>query len=174
VPIPVGLRLFLPNAWTDEPQRCAAAGVADAEIRSRSNGGIVLAELDRLRTAGVRFGTVLADAGYGASAEFGHGLEAREQRWAVGLLPNQPVYDVDVQLVPPIGGKQCLVPDKAPRCAEYVRVLMHRPVPSSAFKRPWRPPQQARQRHCHQRSETHQIERVHVPYHRSLALYLVR
>jgi SRSO17 transposase len=91
--------------------------------RSRSNGGIVLAELDRLRTAGVRFGTVLADAGYGASAEFGRGLEAREQRWAVGLLPNQPVYDVDVQLVPPIGGKQCLVPDKAPRCAEYVRVL---------------------------------------------------
>ena len=29
VPVPVGLRLFLPAAWTDDPDRCDAAGVPE-------------------------------------------------------------------------------------------------------------------------------------------------
>src|SRR3954467_10882622 len=78
VPIPVGLRLFLPEEWTADPARCVAAGVPGAEILARAKGAIALAELDRLRAAGVRFGLVLADAGYGASAAFGRGLDARE------------------------------------------------------------------------------------------------
>jgi SRSO17 transposase len=82
VPLPVGLRLFLPEAWIKDPERCAAAGVPEAAIVARSKGEIALAELDRLRTAGVRFGLVLADAGYGASAAFRHGLDERRLRWA--------------------------------------------------------------------------------------------
>ncbi len=77
VPVPVGLRLFLPEEWTDDPGRCARAGVPEAEGTSRSKGEIALAELDRVKAAGARFGTVLADAGYGASAAFRHGLDAR-------------------------------------------------------------------------------------------------
>ena len=53
VPVPVGLRLFLPDTWTDEPERCARAGVPKAEMTPRSKGEIALAELDRLRAAGV-------------------------------------------------------------------------------------------------------------------------
>src|SRR5215212_525941 len=49
VPIPVGLRLFLPEGWTREPAHCAAAGVPEAEVLPRSKGEIALAELDRLR-----------------------------------------------------------------------------------------------------------------------------
>src|SRR3954447_9514115 len=30
VPLPVGLRLFLPSAWTDDPERCDAVGVPEA------------------------------------------------------------------------------------------------------------------------------------------------
>ena len=89
VPVPVGLRLFLPGEWTREPARCAAAGVPEAEVVARSKGGIALAELDRLRAAGARFGIVLADAGYGASAEFRRGLDGRGLRWAVGI-PRAP------------------------------------------------------------------------------------
>ncbi len=48
----------------------------------QSKGEIALAELDRLRAAGVRFGTVLADAGDGMSAAFRHGLDARGLLWA--------------------------------------------------------------------------------------------
>ena len=31
VPVPIGLRLFLPKSWTDDEARCAAAGVAETE-----------------------------------------------------------------------------------------------------------------------------------------------
>ena len=120
VPIPLGLRLFLPAEWANDPDRCAAAGVPDEAIVSRSKGEIALAELDRLRAAGVRFGMVLADAGYAASAVFRHGLDAHRLRWAVGIPRNQKVYDPDVRLRPPTGRKRRPVPDQEPRTAEAV------------------------------------------------------
>src|ERR1700757_441452 len=48
VPVPVGLRLFLPDEWTADAQRCARAGVPEAEVAQRSKGAIALAELDRV------------------------------------------------------------------------------------------------------------------------------
>jgi len=120
VPVPVGLRLFLPDEWVADPERCARAGVPEAMRTARSKGEIALAELDRLRESGVRFGTVLADAGYGVSAAFRHGLNARGLRWAVGIAKNQKVYDIHVQLVPPAGRARKLVPDQEPRPVEKI------------------------------------------------------
>jgi SRSO17 transposase len=120
VPVPVGLRLFLPDEWVGDAERCARAGVPETDVTARSKGEIALAALDRVRAAGVRFGTVLADAGYGASAAFRHGLDTRDLRWAVGIPRNQKIYDVDVQLVPPAGRARKPVPDKEPRPADEV------------------------------------------------------
>ncbi len=118
--MPVGLRLFLPEEWTGDAGRCARAGVPEIAMTPASKGEIALAELDRVRAAGVRFGTVLADAGYGASAAFRHGLDARGLRWAVGIPKNQKVYGIDVRLVPPQGRARTPVPSKEPRAAEDV------------------------------------------------------
>jgi SRSO17 transposase len=120
VPLPVGLRLFLPERWVGDPERCAAAGVPEAEVVARSKGEIALAELDRLIATGVRFGIVLADAGYGASAAFRAGLSERSLTWAVGIPRNQKVYGADVALVPPGGRKRRPVPDQEPQDAEAV------------------------------------------------------
>ena len=120
VPMPVGLRLFLPETWTADPERCVAAGVPEDEVVARSKGAIALAELDRLLATGVQFGIVLADAGYGASAVFRHGLSERGLTWAVGIPRNQKVYGADVVLVPPRGRKRRPVPDQEPREAEAV------------------------------------------------------
>jgi len=128
VPVPVSLRLFLPEAWTSDPQRCVQAGVPEAATEPRSKGEIALSELDRLRAEGLRFGTVLADAGYGVSAAFRHGLDARGLRWAVGIVRNQKVYTSDVRLVPPTGRARKPVPDQELQEAEAVLAGL-----------PWRP-----------------------------------
>ena len=60
VPVPVGLRLFLPEAWTGDAVRAARAGVPQQAMAPWSKGKIALAELGRLLAAGVRFATVLA------------------------------------------------------------------------------------------------------------------
>jgi SRSO17 transposase len=121
VPIPLALRLFLPEEWTRDPARCARAGIPEAEVVSRSKGEIALAELDRLLASCVRFGTVLADAGYGASAEFRHGLDERGLRWAAGIPRNQKVYSTGVQLVAPTARRaRKPIPSEEPRPAEEV------------------------------------------------------
>ena len=120
VPLPVSLRLFLPDEWVASPERCARAGVPEAEMVARAKGEIALAELDRVAAAGARFGCVLADAGYGTSAAFRHALDERALLWAVGIARNQKVYGQDVQLVPPAGRARKPVPDQEPRAAEDV------------------------------------------------------
>ena len=90
--MPVGLRLFLPKAWTDDPARWAAAGVPETVREPRTKPEIALAEIDRVIEAGVRFGCVLADAGYGLSAPFRQGLSARGLTWSVGIPRTQGVY----------------------------------------------------------------------------------
>ena len=86
VPLPVGLSLFLPEAWTADPDRCARAGVPEEHRRPLAKTDIALAALDRVIAAGARFGRVVADAGYGTSAEFRQGLSGRGLTWAVGVL----------------------------------------------------------------------------------------
>jgi SRSO17 transposase len=101
VPVPVALRLFLPETWTSDPGRLARAGVPEAERVARTKPDMALGELDRVRAAGVRFGVVLADAGYGISAAFRQALSARDLLWAVGIPRIQKAFPADVAMVPP-------------------------------------------------------------------------
>ena len=101
VPAPVGLRLFLPGAWAADPGRCARAGVPEEHRRASARAEIALAEVDRVIAAGARFGRVVADAGYGASAAFRRGLGERGLTWAVGVPRVQNVYATAVALLWP-------------------------------------------------------------------------
>jgi SRSO17 transposase len=105
VPVAVGLRLFLPQSWTRDPARMMHVGVPEPCRTARTKPEIALAEIDRLIAAGVRFGAVLADAGYGLSAPFRQGLSARGLAWAVGIPKHQKVYPADVALVFPVAGR---------------------------------------------------------------------
>jgi len=115
VPVPVGLRLFLPESWMSDPSRLLKAGVPETMRQPRTKPEIALEEIDRLIAAGVRFGVVLADAGYGLSAAFRQGLSARGLVWAVGIPKHQKVYPHDVALIFPVSGhgrpRQHPIPD---------------------------------------------------------------
>jgi SRSO17 transposase len=101
VPIPVVLRLFLPEGWTQDPERCRQAGVPDTRMAARTKPVMALEELDRLRGLGARFGCVVADAGYGDSAAFRQGLSERGLAWAVGIPCTQTVYTTAVEVTWP-------------------------------------------------------------------------
>ena len=102
VPVMVALRLFLPENWTNDRRRLERAGVPVEYRTARTKPEIALAEIDRIIASGVRFGCVLADAGYGLSAPFRQGLTARKLAWAVGIPRHLKVYPVGVQLIWPI------------------------------------------------------------------------
>jgi SRSO17 transposase len=106
VPVPIALRLYLPEDWARDDARREAAKVPDS-ITFEPKGDIALAQIDAALADDVRFGIVLADAGYGSSAGFRAGLTQRGLRWAVGVQPTQKVYPADVTLNmpanPPVG-----------------------------------------------------------------------
>jgi SRSO17 transposase len=105
VPVMVGMRLFLPESWASDSVRMARARVPADRQTFRSKPEIAINEVDRVRTAGVCFGCVLADAGYGMSAPFRHALSERGLKWAVGIPRHQKVYRGDVALIFPVAGR---------------------------------------------------------------------
>src|SRR3982075_1629184 len=105
VPVMLALRLFLPESWTSKPARLKRAGVPAEYRAARTKPELALAELDRVIAAGVRFGCVLADAGYGLSAPFRQGLTARKLAGAVGTPRHLKAYPADVQMIWPVAGR---------------------------------------------------------------------
>jgi SRSO17 transposase len=85
VPVMLALRLFLPESWTSDRARLERAGIPAEYRTARTKPEIALAQIDRAIGAGVRFGCVLADAGYGLSVSFRQGLTGRNLAWAVGI-----------------------------------------------------------------------------------------
>ena len=122
VPIPVALRLFLPRAWVAATARLERAGVPAEYRAARAKGEVALAEIDRVLALGLRFGCVLADAGYGNSALFRQALTARGLCWAVGIPKVQTAYGMEVTLLWPKAhtGRRRLkpVPSEKPTSAE--------------------------------------------------------
>ena len=112
VPVMLALRLFLPESWTSNRARLERAGVPAEYRTARTKPEMALAEIDRVIAAGVRFGCVLADAGYGLSAPFRQGLTARK---------------LD------LGGRYSAPPQGVPcRCADDLAGCQARPSPSAA------------------------------------------
>jgi SRSO17 transposase len=122
VPVPIVLRLFLPETWIKEPERLQHAGVPEAFWVERSKPEIALEELQRVMQAGVSFGAVVTDAGYGISAPFRNGLSALGLVWAAGIPRIQKVYPADVRLGPAPrtrgGPRKTPIPDEEAVAAE--------------------------------------------------------
>ncbi|MDB5713645.1 MAG: family transposase [Sphingomonadales bacterium] len=137
VPVMVCLRLFLPENWTSDPERMAKAKVPVDRQVALTKPEIAIEEIDRVRAAGVRFGCVLADAGYGMSAPFRQALSERGLSWAVGIPYRQKVYAADVAMIFPVSGhgrpRQHHIPDSKSVAAE--KLLAEQPWRSVSWRR---------------------------------------
>ena len=122
VPVMASLRLFLPESWTLDRSRLKRAGVPVEYRKPRTKPEIALAEIDRVIAAGVRFGCVLADAGYGPYVQFRNGLTARKLTWAVGIPRQLRFYPAGVKMIWPVARRgpprQYSLPDTPAVAAE--------------------------------------------------------
>ena len=71
---PLAFELYLPTSWTNDPARCAAAGIPPT-VRFREKWRIALAQIRTVLQAGFTITGVVVDADYGATAAFRAGVE---------------------------------------------------------------------------------------------------
>jgi len=97
MPVPIALRLYLPKSWTEDEARRDKCGVPE-HLCFRPKWKIALDEIARIVDAGVIFGDVLADGGYGVCAEFRRGLSDMGLQWIVGVSPDMHVYAMSARV----------------------------------------------------------------------------
>ena len=107
-------RLYLPEEWTSDRERCRAAGIPD-ETAFATKPGLAIAMLDRALAAQVPFAWVLADSGYGRDPQ----LRAWCHTWAVPYVLGVPV---DLPLDGPPGKPRHPAVKRADDLLHYARV----------------------------------------------------
>src|SRR5215207_7526089 len=88
---PLALRLYLPESWTSQPERMAAARIPPQHQAPRTKNEIALDLLDQMHAEGLPYRAVVADAGYGISVDFRRGLDERGVLYVVGIAGNEAV-----------------------------------------------------------------------------------
>src|SRR4051794_26256940 len=80
--------LYLPRSWTDDPARCAAAGVP-ADVVFATKPALAGRMLDRALDAGVPAAWVAGDEVYGADPQLRAALEARPIGYVLAIAGNR-------------------------------------------------------------------------------------
>ena len=99
---PVDMRLYLPNAWIEDPARCDAAGVPETARKLTSKSGHALDIVRQARARGMRFAWVGVDAGYGKEPAFLRALDEAKEVFVADVHRTQQVWIAEPGLhVPP-------------------------------------------------------------------------
>lgn len=83
--------LYLPQEWTDDPARCAQAGIPEG-VTFATKPELARRLVERTLDAGARPGWVVADAVYGADSKLRFFLEESDQPYVVAVASNQCVW----------------------------------------------------------------------------------
>lgn len=118
--VSVGLALYLPLEWTDEPGRCRRAGIPGSTVH-QEKWRLALGLLDNVTEWGLKAPVVVADAGYGVSTPFRHGLQERGLSYVLALTGKEVAHELDIEpYQPEYGG---LGPPTLPRYRTAPRAL---------------------------------------------------
>ena len=71
----INASLYLPKAWTEDPERCLKAGIPKEEIIFRDKCEIAFGQVRDALAGGIRPGWIGVDAGYGKNVRFLQRLE---------------------------------------------------------------------------------------------------
>lgn len=89
--LPLAWQLYLPAEWTDDPKRCADAGVP-ASVGFMTKNQIAGAQIRAAVAAQVPRGVVLGDAAYGDDSALRDELSAQELIYALGIRAHTTVW----------------------------------------------------------------------------------
>jgi SRSO17 transposase len=89
----IGHRLYLPERWTKDPDRCREAGIPnDVVFATKPRQAVEL--FGEAQDAGVGFGWIAADGGYGQYREVRDWPTQRSKRYVVAIPSSQPLAGV--------------------------------------------------------------------------------
>ena len=97
--LPIAWRLYLPEVWCEDAQRCGQAGVPEGAA-FQTKPEIALQQLRQAMEADVPVGVVLADAGYGKGTQFRTALSQLGLPYVMGIESNTTVWEPGQQPLP--------------------------------------------------------------------------
>jgi SRSO17 transposase len=92
--------LYLPRSWTEDPDRCAAAGVP-AGVGFATKPALAQALIERALDAGVPAGWVTADEVYGADPRLASALETRGVGYVLAIAAHRRCRSMPPARAPP-------------------------------------------------------------------------
>lgn len=97
--LPIAWRLYLPEVWCQDAERCGQAGVPEG-IAFQTKPEIALEQIRQALERQVPLGVVLADAGYGKGTQFRTALTQLGLQYIVGIESNATVWEPGQQPLP--------------------------------------------------------------------------
>jgi SRSO17 transposase len=110
----IGMRLYLPESWTTDRDRCRATGVPDT-VTFAPKWQHALALLDAALAAGVRRHVVLGDAAFGEVTAFREALTARGLAYVLRVPSTLVVWPPDTRFAVPARRRATGRPRSTPR-----------------------------------------------------------
>lgn len=109
----IDYRLYLPEKWCEDKQRCDKAGIPESYQQFKTKSELALEMVKHQRLQGIQFDWVGADGGYGKEPAFLRGLEDMGETFVVDVHKDQLIYLEDPQ---PIIPEKKGVRGKSPSC----------------------------------------------------------
>ena len=130
---PTGMKLYIPEEWFDDEDRCRGAGIPE-DLKFKTKQNIALDLIEKVRKEDVPHKAITADAAYGNDGKFRKELREIEEPYVFAVTPsNISVISEDTTLIP--AGKiakngrirkyPALPADVKPKTADVVRKGIH-------------------------------------------------
>lgn len=97
----VDYRLFLPEDWANDPERCKKTKVPEHERVHRTKAQLALEMVKAAREHGVSYQWIGADAAYGVNSELTEALEEMGEVFLMDVTSSIKVWDHDLALEAP-------------------------------------------------------------------------
>jgi SRSO17 transposase len=136
--LPIAWRLYLPEVWCQDAERCRQAGVPEG-IAFQTKPEIALEQIRQAMERQVPVGVVLADTGYGKGTQFRTALTELGLQYIVGIESNATVWEPGQQPLPapPRKPGRGAVPKRLRRAPDHQPISVKQlalALPSSAWK----------------------------------------